>query len=229
MSLFNTPHRHIAIVEILAKQNNGISRNDICNVGKMSPNGHLTTALIELVQCDFIEKYSDFTKNKNDSYYYLKDPFTLFFLRYMKDNNTKDEYFWTNYADDGGHRAWSGYAFEQVCRIHIRQIKAKLGISGVSTSTTSWRSKQSNPGAQIDLVICRKDGVINLCEIKYAKHPYQITKTDAAMLEQKKSIFTMESKTKHAIHITFISTYGTAKKGFFGIVQSEVTMDDLFL
>ena len=228
MSLFNNPRHHITIVEALAKKNSGLSRTEICAAGGLQPNGHLTEALNELEQCDFIEKFTDFTKRKNGARYYLKDPFTLFFLRYMKDNPTKDEYFWTNYIDDGGHRAWSGYAFEQLCRIHIRQIKAKLGILGVSASIASWRSKDSIPGAQIDLLICRKDGVINLCEIKYSKHPYEINKSYAEQLERKKSVFAMETGTKNAIHITMITTYGLAKKGYFGIAQSEITMDDLF-
>ncbi|MDR2569970.1 MAG: ATP-binding protein, partial [Oscillospiraceae bacterium] len=152
-SLFNNPDRHITIVETLAKKSSGMSRNDICHLAGISPNGHLTATLNELEQCSFIEKYTDFTKPKSGSFYILKDPFTLFFLRFMKNNNTKDEYFWTNFADDGGHRAWSGYAFEQVCRMHLQKIKAKLGILGVSTRVTSWRSKDSDPGAQIDLLI----------------------------------------------------------------------------
>jgi len=32
-------------------------------------------------------------EEKNGAYYYLKDPFTLFYLRYMKGNQTRDEYF----------------------------------------------------------------------------------------------------------------------------------------
>ncbi|MDR0490786.1 MAG: ATP-binding protein [Oscillospiraceae bacterium] len=228
MSLFNNPRRHIAIVEALAKKNSGLNRNEICESDGLQPNGHLTQALDELEQCDFIEKFIDFTKEKNGAYYYLKDPFTLFYLRYIKDNHTKDEYFWTNYYDDGGHRAWSGYAFEQLCRMHVKQIKAKLGIPGVSTSMASWRSKESVPGAQIDLLISRKDGVINLCEMKYSKHPYEIKKADADTLERKRSVFLMETGVKHAIHITMITTYGLAKKGYYGIVQSEITMDDLF-
>jgi hypothetical protein len=112
--------------------------------------------------------------------------------------------------------------------MHLQKIKAKLGILGVSTRVTSWRSKDSDPGAQIDLLICRKDGVINLCEMKYSKHPYVITKNTATALEHKRAVFTMETNTKHAIHITMITTYGIEKKGYFGIIQSEVTMEDFF-
>ena len=227
-SLFTAPNTHIAIVEALSKKRSGMTRSELCKAGGMQPNGHLTIALNELAQCDFIEKYSDFTKQKNGLYYYLKDFFSLFYLRYMKNNDTKDEYFWTNFQEDGGHRAWSGYAFEQLCKAHIRQMKEKLGILGVSTVTTSWRSKDTTPGVQIDLLINRRDGVINLCEMKYAKHPYTISKAEASELERKKSVFRQESGAKSAIHLTMVTTWGLEKKGYHSITQSEITLDDLF-
>jgi len=227
-SLFKNPRRHISIVEELSKKRDGMSRAELSNAVKLQPNGHLTETLEDLEQCDFIEKYADFTKPKNGMYYYLKDPFTLFYLRYMKNNNTKDEYFWTNYAEDGGHRAWCGFAFEQLCRIHTKQMKEKLGILGVSTHTASWRSKDSSPGAQIDLLISRRDGVINLCEMKYSKHPYVITEAEALNLERKKSLFLKETDVKSAIHITMVTTWGLEKKGYSAIVQSEIVLDDLF-
>jgi AAA+ ATPase superfamily predicted ATPase len=228
-SLFSRPQRHLCVVETLAGSADGMTRNEIALASGLTANGHLTEVLSELEQCDFIERYADFTRPKNGAYYYLKDPFTLFYLRYMKNNNTKDEYFWTNYSEDGGHRAWSGYAFEFVCRNHLRQIKQSLGISGVSTSASSWRSKETVPGAQIDLVVARRDGVINLCEIKYTKHPYTIGKTEAEALERKKNAFATETGTRSALHITMVTTYGLEQKGYFSLAQSQITMDDLFL
>jgi len=227
-SLFKNPGMHIAIVESLSKKNSGMNKTELCKAGGLLQNGHLTAALKELEQCDFIENYADFTKPKNGSYYYLKDPFSLFYLRYMKDNYTKDEYFWTNYQEDGGHRAWCGYSFENLCRMHLRQMKDKLGILGVSTMTTSWRSKESAPAAQIDLLINRRDGVINLCEMKYTKHPYTISKAEAAELERKKSAFRQETGTRSAIHITMVTTWGLEKKGYHTMAQSEITLNDLF-
>lgn len=43
--------------------------------------------------------------------------------------------------DSPSHRAWSGYAFEQLCLHHISQIKKKLGILGVQTNVYSWQQK----------------------------------------------------------------------------------------
>jgi hypothetical protein len=227
-SLFRNADRHMKIVEILSERKEGMTRTDIEKRGGGAANGHMTETLSELEQCDFIERYADFTTLKHGAKYSLKDPFTLFFLRYLRGNDFKDEYFWTNYAEDGGHRAWSGYAFEQVCRAHLKQIKKALGIAGVSTRASAWRSAARRPGAQIDLVIERRDGVINLCEMKYTTHPYTIGADEADALERKKGVFITETGSRSAVHITMITTYGLERKGYFGVAQSEVTMGDLF-
>jgi AAA+ ATPase superfamily predicted ATPase len=227
-SLFYSPQRHMKIVEALSRRKDGMTRAEIAAASGTSANGHMTEALSELEQCDFIERYAKFTKPKNDAIYRLKDSFTLFYLRYMRDNDTKDAYFWTNYLEDGGHRAWSGHAFEQVCMGHLPQIKKALGISGVSTRVSAWRSSESKPGAQIDLVIDRRDGVINLCEMKYTRHPYTIAADEAAALERRRAAFASETKSSSAIHLTMVTTYGLERKVYFGIVQSEVDMNDLF-
>jgi hypothetical protein len=81
---------------------------------------------------------------------------------------------------------------------------------------------------QIDLLIARRDGVINLCETKYALHPYTINKEYDKDLYNKRMAFLGETLTKHAVHITMITTYGLSEKGYRASIQSEVMLDDLF-
>ncbi|MCL1809204.1 MAG: AAA family ATPase [Clostridiales bacterium] len=227
-SLFRASDRHMLIVSALSKTKAGMTRDEIMKTAKIPGGGNLTRTLSELEQCGFIEKYSDFTKPKNNAYYRLVDPFTLYWLKYVKDNRTKDDYYWTNLIDDGGRRAWSGNAFELLCLRHLAQIKQKLGISGISTEVFSWRSKESQPGAQIDLLISRKDGVINLCEMKYSLHPITLTAKDDQDLQRKRTAFLAETETRKAVHVTMVTTYGLTEKGHTASVQSEVTLDDLF-
>jgi len=228
MSLFAKPDRHIDIIEALARKNSGLTRKEISEIGCFNANGHLTSALNELEQCNFIDVYSDTKKRKKGRYYFITDPFVLFYLRYMKDNNKKDEHFWAGNMDDGSRNAWRGYAFEQLCRIHLKQIKRALGISGVSTVTSSWRSCHSQPGAQVDLVIRRKDRITNLCEIKYTNKPFTITKSYADVLRNKKITFIEKTGIMHGIHLTMITTYGVSRSGYISSINSEVLMDDLF-
>jgi len=227
-SLFKSSDRHIKIVTELSKKKYGLTRDEIIRKTGIPGGGNLTKTLSELEHCGFIDKYSDFTKKSANTRYRLIDPFTLFWLRYVENNEGKDEYFWTNLIDDGGRRAWSGFAFEMLCLRHLTQIKSKLGILGVSTSTATWQSKNTTPGAQIDLLISRKDGVINICECKYSVHPFEISSSYAKTLEWKKTAFKMETHAKQALHITLVTTYGVARKGQFTAMQSEVTLDDLF-
>jgi hypothetical protein len=205
-----------------------MTRDEIAGAAKLPSGGNLTKTLLELEQCGFVERYADFTKPKNSAYYRLIDPFTLFWLKHVRDNRSKDEYYWTNRIDDGGRRAWSGHAFELLCLRHMAQIKHKLGISGISTEVCSWRSKESRPGAQVDLLISRRDGVINLCEMKYSLHPLTLSAADDHGLQHKRMAFLAETRTRKAIHITMVTTYGLTDKGHRASVQSEVTLDDLF-
>ncbi|MEO6189940.1 MAG: hypothetical protein ABIO44_05765 [Saprospiraceae bacterium] len=55
--------------------------------------------------------------------------------------------------DSPKYRAWSGYGFEQVCLAPLNKIHGALGIEGVQTQCSTWRSSNSIPGAQIDLII----------------------------------------------------------------------------
>ena len=228
-SLFRTADRHIEIVSALSKTKSGKTRDEIIRETGIPGGGNITKTLNELQQCGFIEKYTNFTKKKNGSYYRLVDPFTLFWFRYVKNNNSKDENYWTNLIDDGGRRAWSGHAFKMLCLRHLLQIKQKLGITGISTEVFTWKSSNTKPGAQIDLVISRKDGVINLCEIKYSMHPITLSTADDKGLHNKRTVFLEETGTRNATHITMVTTYGLTEKGHNTSVQSEVTLDDLYV
>jgi len=98
-------------------------------------------------------------------------------------------------------RDWSGYAYEQVCFHHIQQIKQALGISGVYCHISSWRSKNTQNGAQVDLVIDRRDQIINLCEVKFSINPYAITKKYAEELRNKIGTFTTETGTRKSVFL----------------------------
>ena len=95
-------------------------------------------------------------------------------------------------------------------------------------NVASWRSQKSELGAQIDLLIERKDQIINLCEIKYSINEFVIDKKTDINIRNKISAFKNEVSTRKAINITMITTYGVKQNEYAGIVQNEVTMDDLF-
>ncbi|MDR3366570.1 MAG: AAA family ATPase [Prevotellaceae bacterium] len=227
-SLFRSHEKHVKIVEVLSKKVKGLTRDEIVKIAKVPDGGGLTQTLEELELCGFIRRYKSFGKKERDSLFQLSDFFTLFYFNFMKNNPFDDEHYWTNFIETARHRAWSGYAFEQVCLAHVPQIKQKLGISGVLTSTAAWRSRESDKGAQIDLLIDRNDRVINLCEMKFANQPFVVDKKYDENLRNKRAVFEQETKTRKAVHLTLITTYGVFHNKYWGDIQSEVTMDDLF-
>ena len=227
-SLFKSADGHMAVVEALANKRAGLSREAVLKGSRLTDGGGFTRILRELEQCGFIRRYISYGKKTRDALYQLIDPFTLFHLRFIKNGYTHDTPFWSAYTDDGGHRAWTGYAFEQVALAHIGQIKRKLQIGGVLTRQYSWRSAKAQPGVQIDLVIDRNDGVINLCEMKYCRDEYQIDPAYAKQLQRRIEVFRHETGAKSALHTTMVTTYGLVRDEHAANVQSVVTMDDLF-
>jgi len=228
-SLFKNYENHVTIVEALSKKTKGMTREEIIKNTRLPNGGGLTKTLVDLELCGFIRKYRAFEKKKRESLYQLTDFFTLFYFNFMNDNQFNDEHYWTNFIENARHRAWSGYAFEQVCMAHLPQIKRKLGITGVLTNTASWRSSETGAGAQIDLLIERNDKVINLCEMKYVQEEYVIDKKQDENLRNKRAAFKRETKTRKALHLTMITTYGVKHNEYWGNIQSEVMMDDLFV
>jgi AAA+ ATPase superfamily predicted ATPase len=227
-SLFRNFEKHVKIVEVLSKKVKGLTREEILKHTKLPDGGGLTQTLEELELCGFIRRYKAFGKKERHSLFQLSDFFTLFYFNFMLGNSFNDEHYWTNFIENARHRAWSGYAFEQVCLAHLPQIKRKLGISGVLTNTTSWRSRGTGKGAQIDLLIDRNDKVINLCEMKFVGEPFVIDKKYDENLRNKRAVFRQETKMRKAVHLTLITTYGVFHNAYWGNIQSEVTIDDLF-
>lgn len=227
-SLFIKAERHEAIVNVLAKKSKGLTRTEIQEESKLSSGGSLTRLLNELEESGFIRKYVPFGKKEKNSLYQLSDFFSLFHLKFIKDKKNTDENYWMNIIDNPKHRAWSGYAFEQVCLTHVLQIKKALGISGIETELSSWKSVKSEQGAQIDLIIDRRDGIINVCEMKFSISSFIIDKKYDTELRNKIGVFKTETGTKKSLFLTMITTFGLQANIYSGNVQSDIKMDVLF-
>jgi len=227
-SLFNHADLHIKIIKTLARKKKGLYREEIAkDIGVISGGG-LTDALNELEQSGFLSIYDDYSGKHGRFCFRLTDAFSLFYLTYMSGRRKKDIRFWSNFTGQTAHNSWRGYAFEQVCLTHIAQIKDALGISGVSSSVSAWRNIQTKPGAQIDLILNRNDGVINLCEIKYSADPYIIDKKYSDILKNKQDAFRKEVRPKKTLHLTMITSSGLKTNAYSNRIQFVVTLDQLF-
>lgn len=224
-SLFRKAEKHEAIIRMAAEKRNGITRKELAENPLIGNNDKLTKALSELEQCGFIRKYRSGASKSHGLLYQLIDPFILFSLRFLESGELQS---WTEYFGTPGYYAWRGNAFEILCLNHISQIKDALGIRGVGTKEYAWKSKTSSPGAQIDLLIDRKDGIINLCEMKYSDQAFLIDSAYENQLKNKIEVFRTESKTKKAIHLTMVTSGGLTRNVHSGLVLHELTGADLF-
>lgn len=229
-SLFKDSDFYMRIVDAISKKNMGISRADIVSAAKINSNGPLTKALNNLISCDFIRKYSGFGKKERDALFQLTDLSILFYKRFVEKYNGKDEHHWSNTIDSPSRRTWTGIAFEQVCLLHVPQIKQALGISGVQTEVGSWRYEgdEYTEGAQIDMLIARRDKTINLCEMKYSAYEYEITSKYGKDLRAKKETFRSVTKTRNSILITMITPWGIKRNANAYISDQSITLEQLF-
>lgn len=229
-SLFRSPDQYIDVVTVLGKKKVGMTREEIMSSSGKQSNGALSKVLDELEYCGFVRKYNGYGKKLKQVVYQLIDNYTLFYFRFVRQNENNDEHFWSASIDSAMHRAWSGLAFERLCMAHVPQIKSALGIAGVLSNVYSWRKEADNgsDGSQIDLLIDRNDQVINLCEMKYSLSEYAIDAEYEQKLRNKKAVFIDATNTRKAVHITMVTTFGILPNSHSGIVQSEVTLNDLF-
>jgi len=230
-SLFRNPDSHIVMVETLARYPQGLTRNEIVLYSKLPEGGTINRVLEELELSGFISRHFPFQKKKKDTVYKLSDLYSLFYLKFIHPNKATGEGTWISLMNSGTYKAWSGYAYENISMLHINQIKVALGISGIYSETSAWKFKGNDelPGAQIDLIIDRKDRVINLCEAKFSDKEFVITKDYAQKLRTKRAVFDQVTKTKKSSFTTLITTYPALRNRYYSDeVQFEVTMDALF-
>lgn len=223
-SLFENSEDYLKVIEALSHKNAGLTRKEIISATGFPDGGGLSTILSDLDDCDIIRKYKAFGKKENDSVYQLTDFYTLFYYKFIKKHGTSDKPFWIYQAGTSTHSAWAGIAFERLCLYHNMQIEKALGIQGIMTETSSWRSDN----AQIDLVISRADRVIDLCEIKFWEGPFTITKKYRQELDNKINSFRDSLKSRRTLHLVFITTYGLKPNEYSGVVQNALTLECLF-
>ena len=224
-SLFRNDGKHMRIVRQLGARKSGMLRTELAKAPDIGDGQPLTKALGELEQCGFIRKYRDFTRGKNGQFYQLVDPFALFSMEFLEEDGVSS---WQAHQGTPGYHAWMGRSFELVCLLHVTQMKAALGIAGVQTEEFSWRSKRADPGAQIDLLIDRRDGVVNVCEMKYSSRAFAIDAGLERSLRNKLAAFAEEAAPDKALHLTMVTANGMVRNAHSGIVSNELAADDLF-
>lgn len=228
-SLFDQHERHVAIIKALSAVRKGLIRDDISRLSGVATGGTLTRIIGELIESGFVTKYLPFGKNSKDALYRLSDEYSMFFLKYINDNRTGGPGTWQKLSHSRSYESWSGFSFENVCLKHIDQIKTALQISVIRSENSSWTYQSNEGGTQIDLLIDRDDNIINLCEMKFSKDKFSITKSYAGILRHKENVFRKITGTRKTIFITMITTHGIEENSYsLELVNNSFKMEVLF-
>ena len=229
-SLFVNPETMKAIIGALFTKRRGLSRKELTSQTGITDSGELSKQLKALISGDFIIEYESFGNSKAETFYKLVDPFCIFYLEFMKGKKRSKQQNWINIEDSPAVRTWKGYTFENVCWNHRKQIKEALRIGGVSTTESLWskRGTKESQGTQIDMIIERKDNVVNMCEMKFYSDDYEVDLDDHKSLERRKKLLRDRIPKKAVVHSTLVTTYGLARNGYYSDFVNVITMDDLF-
>ena len=230
-SLFKKPEPYIRVIELLARKKMGMTRMELLAAGGFEDNGSFSDILKDLEWCGFIRSYSMMGYKKKSDLFQLIDHYTLFYYEYI-DGQRQGANYWKSMLGTPKYNTWCGLAFERTCLWHIDQIKKQLGISGILTNEYAWRcsgdESKNLRGVQIDLLIDRSDGIIDICEMKYSKEPYVISADYGRELQRKRDVLVEVTGTESAVHTIMVTTEGVVHNEEWGEIQAEVNLDNLF-
>lgn len=229
-SVFSNPDQMKSIVQLLGTRHSGFTRQEILTKTGLDDGGSVTKLLKALKVSDFIKSYIPFGKGKRDLHYKLTDPFCLFHLKFLQGQNEIDPDFWMHNVASQSVSAWRGIAFEELCFSHIGQIKKALDILGVSSKQSAFvvKGDGETEGMQIDLLIDRKDNVLNLCEMKFVGDEFEVDNDYEKKLRHRLQWMLDHINRKQSLQMTLVTTFGLKYGYHSGVFQQVVTLDHLF-
>ena len=228
-SLFRRKEPYVKIVTALGTKAEGMTRDELLTVAGLSDGGRVGRYLDELESCGFIRKYRTMGKRTKDAVFQVIDNYTLFHIRFVADSGAVSGRQWTDRLETADYYSWAGYAFERVCLQHVRFIKRALEIGGVKTSEYSWRGiAPDGKPAQIDMLIDRNDGIVDMCEMKYTKDAYALSEEEWNRISRRRGALRGVLPSSKAIHVVMVTAQPMVHNAWSRDVMAFVTADDLF-
>ena len=221
-SLFKKADEYVKIITQLSKKKSGYTRSELTDSLKLKTGGGFTRRLEELEQCGFIRKYLPISGKTH--IYQLVDFFTLFYLQFGSEKATFDSNMWMHLQTSSKYNNWLGLSFERLCFAHLHQIHHALGISGVGTKTYALQTSS----AQLDMVIDRADDIINLCEMKYTKGAYALTKTEAEKLQIRMNELSAAHRKKSILPVLVTDSPAKRNEYYNQLIYNNITLKNLF-
>ena len=211
------------------------TRNEIMKHLKLRSGGALSSELLDLEVCGFIDGYVPFHLSKGSHLvrYCITDAYMQFYFRFIEPQLKGIEQgdFRSNPQEAlnmSAYQQWLGYAFERLCRKSHRQIAAILGFKGVKYRSGAFFSRKTieeEPGFQIDQLFDRDDKVLTICEVKYSQTPVSSKVID----EFEKKLQALPNVEKKTIQKVLITNNGIdaslQRRAYFDVV---IQLEDFF-
>jgi len=226
-ALFNNAEKYIAIVRLLFNKKQGLTKQEINKVMKMS-SGTLGKYLHNLKLCNFIAEEIRF--GSKITVFRLVDFYSIFYLKFIEGQAIHDENWWIDNINSQSVLSWMEHTFEIICRQHYRQILKALGIFGVKTSIATWKYEgdENDSETQVYMTIERADRIIHLCEIKFYQDKFKLTEDFLKLLRHRHWTFIETRRVRKPVVHTFITAFGLENPYYSSLVHSEITMKGLF-
>ena len=218
------------LVRFLAKRKQGFTIKEIEEGTGKKGGGSLSDMLKALQKGMFVVSYKPFGMPGKELLHKLVDPFCLFFIKQIEPVTLPHRGYWQTHSQSQSAVSDRGNAFESLCFAHVDQIKAKLKILGIESNESAYFKKgdSSAAGVQIDMLIQRKDNVINLCEAKFVGGDFILNRQDQEKLERRCETLRQILDSKCSIQPVLITTFGVEENAYSYIYPTIVTLDDLF-
>ena len=228
-TLFKKDAAYIRIVELLATKRKGFSYDEIAKNQSRVIGGSLSAMLNNLIDAGIIRKNPHCLERRTELYQ-LCDFFALFYLRFVQGKQIQRDYFSKNFLTSST-AAWEGFSFELLCRTHLDAIRFSLGIYALDYQAYGFESKSdgTTAGAQVDLVIERKDKILHLCEMKFSRFEFEIDAEYMRALDNKVAALSAMAGRASSVQLTFITVAGLKENVYRNYVNKSLTIDDLFV
>lgn len=228
-SLFRKKEPYVRIVTALGTRLGGLTRDELVADAGLPDGGRLKKYLEELEACGFIRRYCAMRKKRKEAVFQLIDNYTLFYLKFIAGGEDLPRRLWTEMLETAEYYSWAGRAFEHVCLQHVKGIKRALEIGGVRTTEYAWRGiAPDGKIAQIDLLIDRNDGIVDLCEMKFTKESYELNEREWNSIARRRAAVREAIAQSKAIHVVMVTVDPMRRNAWANEVAAFIEGDDLF-
>lgn len=228
-STFNNPDLIIKILKFMFTKKNGYTREEIIKGLDLKEGEATSDAFNALIASGYVFKYRPLIDNRKTLYYKICDPFTLFYLEFVNKEKSIDSNLFEHNYESKKISTWRGLSFENVCFNHVNEIKRALQIESIESEVYPFVYVEDGKiDSQIDLVIDRKDNIVNLCECKFYSDDYLLNKNDYLKLVRRSGSLSKLVKKKQVVRNALITTFGLKYNEYSSLFNSVITLDDLF-